>query len=316
MWSLRSPTAIAPVVTRARGACRDLYTGTIQSALDTTGIETVPLTFEVQAGQSSTGPKSPLYIIHGLFGSKANNRTMAKTLAKDLGRDVFCLDLRNFGQSPHSKRLDYPSMAADVERFIETHHPDTKPILIGHSMGAKAVMSVALRRPELPKMIISVDNAPVDLGGSGGSFSKYVNQLRVALEKHKYTNIKDVDGELAKVEPNQTIRQFLLMNLNRGKKDDVITSKIPLDVVGKAITTGQIAAWPFDSNISRWTNGPALFVRGTESKYIPDDVIPDIGKYFPDFEVADIKAGHWVISEKPEEFRKVVVDWIERKEDD
>jgi len=177
-------------------------------------------------------------------------------------------------------------------------------------------MSVALRRPELPKMIISVDNAPVDLGGSGGSFSKYVNQLRVALEKHKYTNIKDVDGELAKVEPNQTIRQFLLMNLNRGKKDDVITSKIPLDVVGKAITTGQIAAWPFDSNISRWTNGPALFVRGTESKYIPDDVIPDIGKYFPDFEVADIKAGHWVISEKPEEFRKVVVDWIERKEDD
>lgn len=288
----------------------------LADALSTDGsIETVPLSFDIHEPKVKPEvEKSPVLIVHGLFGSKSNNRSIAKILAEDLNRSIYCLDLRNFGQSPHINRLDYPSLAADVERFIQ-EQVKQKPILVGHSMGAKTVMAVALRNPDLPKMIVSVDNAPVDLGGSGGSFSKYVNQLRVALERYHYKDIKDVDAKLAEVEKSEVVRQFLLMNMNRGRKDDVITSKIPLDVIGKALNTGQISAWPYDLNISRW-NGPALFIRGTESNYIPDDVIPDIGRYFPDFEVRDVRAGHWLISEKPQEFRKILVDWIERKEDD
>ncbi|CAN3485173.1 probable alcohol acetyltransferase [Diutina catenulata] len=283
-------------------------------------IPAVDLAFDKLAPPNVDTPvHSPLVVLHGLFGSKANSRTVAKSLAERLSRNVYTLDLRNFGSSPHVERLDYPSLAMDVEQWCQRHLSDEpgKPILIGHSMGAKTVMVVALRSPDLPKGIVSVDNAPVNLGppSSGSAFPRYINQLRLATEKYGYTNIKDVDAKLAEVEPNKTVRQFLLMNMNRGKKNDPITSKIPLDIIGNAVTKGMIASWPYDFQKSRWT-GPALFVRGTESQYVPDEVIADIGQFFPHFELRDIKAGHWVISEKPEEFMDVVSDWVERLEDE
>lgn len=276
-------------------------------------IKPVPLAFD-RFDPKTSNSKSPLIFLHGLFGSKTNTRTLAKQLALSMDRTVFCLDLRNFGESPHDSRLDYPALAADVEKFIETQKLPSKPILVGHSMGAKTAMAVALRRPDLPGMLVSVDNAPVTVSAAG-PFGKYIRQLRYALEVKKYTNIKDVDAELAKVEPVKEVRQFVLTNVNRGKKDDECVSRIPLDIIGDAVTKGMIALWPFDLLVSRWS-GPSLFVRGTESTYVPDDVLPVIGNYFPDFEVRDVKAGHWVISENPVDFKKVLSEWVERKEDD
>ncbi|KAI5954258.1 hypothetical protein KGF54_002033 [Candida jiufengensis] len=276
-------------------------------------IETVDLAFEEFIG--SNPEKSPLVILHGLFGSKANNRTVAKQLSETLARNVYTLDLRNFGSSPHIERLDYPSLSADVEKWITNQNFESKPILIGHSMGAKTVMALALRKPNIPQMIVSVDNAPITFGHTDSKFNKYINQLRLGIEKYHYTNIKDVDSKLEEVEPNKVIRQFVLMNLNRGKKDDPITSKIPLEIIGNAISKGMIASWPYSSHENRWT-GPALFIRGTESNYIPDEVIPEISNFFPNFEIKDIDSGHWVISEKPKEFMEVLTDYIERHEDE
>ncbi|KAI5962280.1 uncharacterized protein KGF55_003356 [Candida pseudojiufengensis] len=276
-------------------------------------IETVDLAFEEFKGLNPE--KSPVIILHGLFGSKANNRTVAKQLSEKLKRNIYCLDLRNFGSSPHINRLDYPSLSADVEKWILNQKFSEKPILVGHSMGAKTVMALALRKPDIPKMIVSVDNAPITFGNTDSKFNKYINQLRIALEKYHYTNIKDVDSKLEEVEPNKVIRQFVLMNLNRGKKDEPVTSKIPLEIIGNAISKGMIASWPYSSQDYRWT-GPALFIRGTESKYIPDDIIPEISNFFPNFEIKDIESGHWVISEKPKEFMEVIVDYIERQEDE
>lgn len=315
---LRSvPSLLAP----SRRLLSNYGTAHLGDALSIDGsIETVPLSFDLHSPEKApSAEKSPLVFLHGIFGSKANTRTVAKQLASRLARDVYCLDLRNFGSSPHIERLDYPALAADVERFIsdgDKFPAHKKPILVGHSMGAKTAMAVALRRPELPKMMVSVDNVPVHLPDSGPSpFSKYIRQLKLALEVRKYASIKDVDAELAKVEPSKEVRQFILTNVNRNKKDEPCTSKIPLDIVSRAITAGNIASWPFDSSVSRWGRGPALFVRGTESSYVPDETIPDIGLYFPDFEVRDVKAGHWLISENPKDFIEVLVDFIERKED-
>lgn len=281
-------------------------------------IETVPLVFDKHEPKSNTenaATKSPLVFLHGLFGSKTNTRTVAKNLAEKLTRNVYCLDLRNFGQSPHHPRLDFPALSADVERFLDEQKFPAKPIIVGHSMGAKTAMALALRRPDLPLMIVSVDNAPVSLPAGGGKFPKYIRQLQFALEKQQYTDIKQVDAELAKVEPSKEVRQFLLTNVNRGSKDDVCKSKIPLDIISNAVVGGNIALWPYDYRVSRWARGPALFIRGTESDYVPDDVFQDIGNFFPTFEVRDIKAGHWVISEKPIEFMDVLVEFIERRED-
>lgn len=280
-------------------------------------IDTVKLVSEKHSPETPPkAPKLPLLILHGIFGSKTNTRTVAKQLASRLQRDVHCLDLRNFGDLPHVARLDYPAMAADVEQYIADAQFPRKPVLIGHSMGAKVAMAVALRRPEVPALVVSVDNAPLDLSnGSISVFSKYVKLLRASLEGHKYTSIKDVDRDLAQVEPSVVTRQFLLTNLNRGRKDDPVTSKIPLDIIGDAVVTGKIAAWPYDSSVSRWTRGPVLFIRGTESGYIPDEALPDLGKYFPRFEVRDIKSGHWVISEKPKEFMDELEEFVNRSEE-
>ncbi|CAD1808041.1 Alpha/beta hydrolase family protein [Candida parapsilosis] len=276
-------------------------------------IETVDLVYDEFEAHNSN--KSPLVFLHGLFGSKSNNRTVAKQLSERLDRNVYCLDLRNFGSSPHIKRLDYPSLAADVENWVAQRDFKQKPIFIGHSMGAKTAMAVALRKPDVPKMIVSVDNAPITFGNTDSKFNKYINQLRLSLEKYHYTNIKDVDAKLAEVEPNKVVRQFVLMNMKRGKKDEPVTSKIPLDIIGDAISKGFIASWPYSPTEVRWT-GPALFIRGTESHYIPDDVFPEIAQFFPNFEIRDIKSGHWVISEKPNEFMDVLCEYIERIEDE
>lgn len=282
-----------------------------------TEIPTVALSFDKHG--PPTHPvyeRSPIIFLHGLFGSKSNTRSVAKTIAKNMSRDVYCLDLRNFGQSPHNPRLDYPALSADVEKFIESQKFENKPIIVGHSMGAKTAMALALRRPDLPKMIVSVDNAPVCLSASNGPFGKYIRQLRYALEEKKYTSIKDVDAELTKVEPVKEVRQFLLTNVDRGTKEQVCKSRIPLDIIAKAVSAGNIASWPYDCNVVRWSKEPALFIRGSQSSYVPDEVIPVIGNYFPQFEIKDVDAGHWLISEKPAEFMEILQDFIERKEDE
>ncbi|KAI3402954.2 hypothetical protein KGF56_004207 [Candida oxycetoniae] len=277
-------------------------------------IETVNLAFDKYSFDQSTKSKSPLIILHGLFGSKANTRTVAKQLSQRMRRNVYCLDLRNFGSSPHIKRLDYPSLSADVESWIEKQEFEQKPILVGHSMGAKTAMALALRKPHVPKYVVSVDNAPITFGNTGAKFGKYINQLRLALEKYKYTDMKQVDEKFAEVEPNKTIRQFVMMNLSRGKTNEPIKSKIPLDIIGDAIAKGFIASWPYESGKVRWT-GPTLFIRGSQSDYVPDDIIPEIAMFFPNFEIRDIDCGHWVISESPDNFMDVLQEYIERKED-
>ncbi|KAG7661999.1 uncharacterized protein J8A68_004499 [[Candida] subhashii] len=281
-------------------------------------IPTVELAFDHhKPNLEPTLYKSPLIFLHGLFGSRSNTRTIAKQLTNRLDRDVYCLDLRNFGTSPHIDRLDYPSLAADVERFIqERKFPEfAKPIVVGHSMGGKTAMAMVLRNPDLVKMLCVVDNAPVTKITSD-TFGKYVNQLRLALEKYKYTSVKEVDAKLAEVEENKSVRQFLLTNLDRGHRHAHIKSKVPLDIIGNAISRGVISSWPYDSNIVRWTKGPALFVRGSESSYVPDEVIPEIARFFPDFELRDIEAGHWLISEKPIEFMETLTEFIQRREDE
>ncbi|OWB56899.1 hypothetical protein B5S28_g2816 [[Candida] boidinii] len=286
-------------------------------------IESVELVYD-KYSPNEPSYKNPIIFLHGLFGSKVNNRAVSKQLVKLLDRDVYCIDLRNHGGSPHISRHDYPSMSKDVENFI-LENEIIDPILIGHSMGAKVAMSVCLRKPKLPSMLISVDNAPIDLTGNTKGFSKfvmYIRQLQKITRDKNLRTIKDCDSILAEVEPELGIRQFLLTNIKRNpnfnEKDNSDTkefpyvSRVPLDILLKNLDS--ISSFPFDYTKNIWTR-PSLFIRGEKSMYIADEFIAQIGAFFPQFELKDIDAGHWVISEKPKEFVELVVDWIERKED-
>lgn len=100
---------------------------------------------------------------------------------------------------------------------------------------------------------------------------------------------------------SKPIRDFLLGNMRRDA-DNRQRFTIPLDILGSALD--KMGDFPFKDPSTTRFHKPALFVRGTKSKYVPDEVIPLIGQFFPRFAMADIDAGHWVISEKPEEFRR------------
>lgn len=98
------------------------------------------------------------------------------------------------------------------------------------------------------------------------------------------------------------IRQFLLTNLVRAPEEDYFEFRIPISTLASSLDF--MGDFPFKDPHKARYEGPSLFVRGTKSHYVPDDVMPLIGRFFPKFELRDIDCGHWVISEKPERFRQ------------
>ena len=109
------------------------------------------------------------------------------------------------------------------------------------------------------------------------------------------------------------MRQFLLTNLVRSPENkDVLVWRVPVETLSRSL--GAMMDFPHTNPDSIRYEGPTLFVRGTRSVYVPDETLPTIGRFFPRFELRDVEAGHWVISENPEKFREVVVEWMQDKE--
>ncbi|KAF2750056.1 alpha/beta-hydrolase [Sporormia fimetaria CBS 119925] len=259
--------------------------------------DTIDLAYDLHDNNGqATG--APILILHGLFGSKKNNRSISKALARDLARPIYAIDLRNHGESAHTKTHNYTALAADTEAFLKKHNLKDAT-LIGHSMGAKTVMTMALRNPDCCADIIAVDNAPVD-AALASDFPKYVEGMR-KVEEAKVTSPKEADAILEPYAKSLPVRQFLLTNLIRSPSEP-LKFRIPVRTLTHALD--DMADFPFTDPEKNRFNKRALFVRGTRSHYVSDDVIPIIGKFFPRFELADIEAGHWVISENPEEFKR------------
>ncbi|KAF6241582.1 hypothetical protein HO173_000293 [Letharia columbiana] len=252
---------------------------------------------------------APLIVLHGLFGSKQNNRSISKALARDLKSRVYALDLRNHGDSPHDAVHDYAAMADDLEEFIQQH--DLRlPTLIGHSMGAKVAMTVALRSPQVVGGLIAVDNAPVD-AILKSDFHKYVQGMR-DIEQAQVSRQAEANDILKKYEEALPIRQFLLTNLVRSSDGELLRFRIPIKTLASSLD--KMGDFSFNNPDEVRYDGPTLIVRGTKSHYVADDVLPLIGRFFPMFKLVDIDSGHWVISEKPEAFRKAVVEFLEDAE--
>ncbi|KAK3359257.1 Alpha/Beta hydrolase protein [Lasiosphaeria hispida] len=263
---------------------------------------TVSLVYDLHSPAKPAVPDaqtSPIIIMHGLFGSKKNNRSISKALARDLGRHVYAIDLRNHGESPHDARHDYTAMAADVADFVREHGLK-QPTLIGHSMGAKTAMTLALREPDLIANLVAVDNAPID-ARLESDFARYIQGMK-KIDAADVTRQAEADKILEPYEESLAIRQFLLGNLHRPDGGRTQKFRVPLPILTKALD--HLGDFPFkDPSAVRFPK-PALFIRGTRSKYVPDEVIPIIGQFFPLFRMVDVEAGHWLISENPEEFRR------------
>jgi hypothetical protein len=167
-------------------------------------------------------------------------------------------------------------------------------------MGAKTVMTMALRNPDCCANIIPVDNAPVDAALSS-DFPKYAEGMQ-RVEAAKPKTQKEADAILQPYAKDLPVRQFLLTNLIRPAPSEPLKFRIPVKILTDALNS--MADFPFTDPDANRFGKRALFIRGTRSHYVSDETLPIVGRFFPRFELVDIEAGHWVISEKPEEFIK------------
>ncbi|KAF1933434.1 mitochondrial hydrolase [Didymella exigua CBS 183.55] len=247
----------------------------------------------------------PIVIIHGLFGSKRNNQGVSNVFARELSRPVYAIDTRNHGDSPHDKVHNYNALAEDVEAFLKKHNLKNST-LIGHSMGAKTVMAMALRDPSCCANIISVDNSPVDAALSS-DFPIYAEGMK-KVEEVKPTSQKSADEVMQPYAKDLPVRQFLLSNLVRLAPGEHMQWRIPVNILARSLD--KMADFPFTNPDEHSFSKRALFIRGTKSHYVSDETLPIIGRFFPRFELVDVDCGHWVISERPEEFIKAVIEFL------
>ncbi|KAJ3062072.1 hypothetical protein HDU98_002028 [Podochytrium sp. JEL0797] len=271
------------------------------------GFSTLRPTTPVALSHDVYNPKrverAPVVVMHGLFGAKQNWRSIAKQLTNKLHAQIITVDLRNHGDSPHTALHNYPSMSTDVFRLCDTLgiHKFT---ILGHSMGGKTAMHMALSEPARIENLISVDMAPIVFNASS-LFGSYIDAMR-DVENARVKTMAEADAILQPAVPELGVRQFLLTNLKQFPGKEGLTFRINLDTLQVAMDGPDgINGFPLD-DVGKVYNGPALFVRGNESGYCRDSAVPGIRKLFPRAEVVGLDGGHWIHSEKPNEFMKAV----------
>jgi len=261
------------------------------------------------------GEGVPLIIVHGLYGASDNWVSIGRQLAKNY--EVFLIDQRNHGRSPHSSEHTYDLMVEDLYEFIDVHDIE-KAILLGHSMGGKTVMQFAKKYPEKVDALIVLDIAPKSYAqaakkqepdnrkGQIGHYSilKAMKNIDFSLMKTR----NDVDTELASTIIDLRIRQFLLKNIYRAK-DNSLSWRINVDVLYNNLD--EIMEGEIDTGFEQIIGFPVLFVRGADSSYIQDSDIEQIKRIFPYAELETIDdAGHWLHAEQPDKLVSLIVDFL------
>lgn len=245
------------------------------------------------------GEGRPLLILHGLFGSLDNWKTLGNKFAEKY--EVYLIDQRNHGKSPHSNEFDYHVMTDDLIEFVEDHYLRGLYVL-GHSMGGKTVMNFAQHCDLVDKMVVA-DIAPK-------AYTPHHLKLINSLEEINFSEVKsreEVEIILSKDIKEIPIRQFLMKNLY-WKEKNVLDWKINLPVIKENLT--QIIGEIEDGIVSI----PTLFIRGQNSNYIQDSDFPIIKQQFPDSRIETIpNAGHWLHAENPSLFFDLISRFLEEE---
>jgi len=248
----------------------------------------------------SFGTGSPLVIVHGLFGISDNWVTIGKQLSGEFR--VIIPDLRNHGRSPWSPVFNFSSMEEDILELIE-EETSGPVLLMGHSLGGRITINIALHHPEMIRRLVVVDI----------SLRKYPPQsihlqLIHAMQQLDLSSIRtrsEAGRKLGELIPSKRLRQFLLKNLYWQEKG-VLGWRLNLPVINESLP-----AIFEDGDVPGVFPGPALFVRGGKSDYITDADLPAIQQRFPGSIVRTIKgASHWVHADHPGEFLRVVNDFL------
>lgn len=268
------------------------------------GSSAVRLAYESIDATTDGKKLPPLVILHGLFGSKQNWRTLAKLFHRETGRQIVTVDARNHGESMHSPEMNYFVQAVDVWNLFQELEL-SRAVLMGHSMGGKTSMTFTLCHPEYVDSLIVVDMSPAKIGIDKDipSYLAAKRGMNLSLIRNK----QDAEKMLVDVVPNAFLRSFFLTNLVRTEVG--FKWRINLEALENNIS--EVSGFPTDFPHQEF-NGKALFVGGAKSDYIRLEDFPEIHKLFPRADVKFIPdSGHWPHAEKPKEFSQTVIDFLD-----
>ena len=252
----------------------------------------------IELGESG----SRVVFCHGLFGQGKNFTAIGKALADE--HRVTLVDMPDHGRSPRTEAFDYLAYADLVAELLGAGSggQDDPVALVGHSMGGKAAMIVALRHPELVERLAVVDVAPVPYDHAA-EFEGYIGAMK-AIDLDSLGSRAEADAALLDAVPDPTVRGFLLQSLRR--HDDGWEWLLNLEVLGRDLD--RITDWPEDrlADLAPY-DGPVLWVGGADSPYVAPEYVAAMDRLFPRNRRVTVKgAGHWVHSQQPEVFLEVV----------
>ncbi len=246
---------------------------------------------EIALAHQSYGDGPPLILLHGLFGSGRNWTSIAKRLGE--AWHVHALDLRNHGDSPWDDDVAYIAMAKDVRAFLDRQQID-RAVVVGHSIGGKTAMALALAHPERVAALVVVDIAPTAYAPKLQAYTRAM----LGIDLSGVTRRSEADAELSAAIPEPAIRAFLLQNLVFN--DGNTAWRINLAALDAGLPT--LSGFP-EHLLDLTYDGPTLFLGGGQSDYIRPRHRPTIDRLFPHATLETVDgAGHWVHAEKPREF--------------
>ncbi|NVJ93643.1 MAG: alpha/beta fold hydrolase [Methylocystaceae bacterium] len=246
------------------------------------------------------GEGTPIVILHGLFGAAKNWNSIAKQMARS--HRILTVDLRNHGSSPWTDTMSYTEMAQDMVEFLDQRGLK-KAVIVGHSMGGKVAMTLALKAPDYVEKLVIADIAPVKYPRM--EFRAFVDKLR-SVDLSKVSRRSEVDPLIADVIESPAVRAFLLGNLEN--TPDGLRWQVNLETLGREMET--IGGVPAIRPDTRYT-GETMFINGAKSDYIQSSHHQLIRHLFPQVTFKTIEdAGHWVHAEKPHEFMALLNDFV------
>jgi esterase len=243
------------------------------------------------------GQGSPIFFLHGLMGMLDNLQAPARFLEDRF--QVIIVDLRNHGHSPHSDEFTYESMVGDLIELMGDLNIDEAHFL-GHSMGGKVAMKLAQMHPDMVDKLIVADIGP-------RYYSVHHQSILTALRAVPLDQLErrtDAEEFMKPYISEMGVRQFLMKSLYHPDRG-IFAWRFNLDVIEAKIENVGEAMEDADFE------GPMLFIRGSLSSYILDEDWPDIKLIFPNAYLVTIdNAGHWLHTEKPNEFMQAVSDFL------
>lgn len=242
----------------------------------------------------SKGQGSPVILLHGLFGMGDNLGLLARALSAHF--QVLSLDLPNHGRSPRSQSMNLDDMAEKVIEFLD-FEGISRADFVGHSLGGKLAMHVALNQPKRVRRLVVADIAPVQYSGNHDDVFAALRAVPIDSVQSR----AEVASVLSQYLEEEGVRQFLLKSLYRNEQGQFCWR---MDIEALHHCYPQLS---MGYNGPGSFTGPTLFIKGQDSSYIQAKHQSTIEQLFPHYQFKIIQnTGHWLHAEKPVVFNRLV----------